>query len=168
MERSISPIVGRTISDTKRRLSVNAAFLKDIKDDNRELKCLIDKLDPLAEHAQTAANHWPEITALLGDFRDQLALHFSLEEAFGYFEEAIEVAPQMSITAEQLRGEHTGLFESIRELADKASEISPDQIEKVSTFLTRLKQFRHTLEQHEEAEVNLILESFGDDLGNGD
>lgn len=168
MDHSTSPIVSRALSETKRRLSVNAAFLKDIKDDNRELKGLVDQMTPLAEHPQIAANHWAEFTELLGQLRDQLALHFSLEEAFGYFEEAIEVAPQLSITAEQLRSEHTGLFESIRQIADKATEIAPDQLEKVSLLVSRFEQFRHNFEAHEEAEVKLILESFDDDLGTGD
>ena len=89
-------------TDTKTRgLTINAAFLKDIKDDNRDLKNLLDKILPLAQHPQTAANHWPELIGLFSDLCDQLALHFSLEEAYGYFEDAVGSAPQLSSSAEE-------------------------------------------------------------------
>ncbi|TWU58750.1 hypothetical protein Poly51_15300 [Rubripirellula tenax] len=168
MDHAPSPIANRALADTKRRLSVNAAFLKDIKDDNRELKNLVDRINPLSEHPQIAANHWPEFVALLADLRDQLALHFSLEEAFGYFEEAIEVVPQLSIDAEQLRGQHATLFESIRDLADRACDVTSDRTEKVASLLSSFQRFRHAFEIHEEAEVKLILQSLDDDIGNGD
>ena len=106
-----------------RRLTVNAAFLKDIKDDNRDLKILLDRLRPLAQHTQTACNHWVELIDLMGQLRDQLALHFSLEEAYGYFDEAIVTAPELSTTAECLRSEHSKLFARIRDLADSVLEV---------------------------------------------
>ena len=61
----------------KRRLAVNAAFLKDIKDDSQDLKMLLDQITPITRHQQTAVNHWPELIILMSDLRDQLALHFS-------------------------------------------------------------------------------------------
>lgn len=151
-----------------KRLSVNAAFLKDIKDDNRELKCLIDRLYPMLDHPQVASNHWAEVLTLLADLRDQLAVHFSLEEAFGYFEDAIETAPQFSLIAEQLRGDHAKLFEWSRELADRAFDVQAESIEKVGRFVEHFKRFRSAFEQHETAEIELILQAMDDDLGVGD
>ena len=40
-----------------RRLAVNAAFLKDIKDDSQDLKMLLNQVKPITRHQQTAANH---------------------------------------------------------------------------------------------------------------
>lgn len=151
-----------------RRLAVNAAFLKDIKDDNRELKLLLDRIKPLASHRQTATNHWIELIELVGKLRDQLALHFSLEEAYGYFEEAIVGAPQLSTTAEYLRSQHSKLFERIRDLADSALEVSPERAEHVTRFLDAFQAFRESLEHHEEAELKLILDALDDDIGVGD
>ncbi|QDT01893.1 hypothetical protein K227x_02620 [Rubripirellula lacrimiformis] len=168
MDQPQSSAAKTIAKDGTRRLSINAAFLRDIKDDNRELKALIDRIKPITELPQVAANHWIEIRSLLADLRDQLALHFSLEEAFGYFEEAIETAPQLSMTAVQLRGDHPRLFEEIRAIADKAQEIEADQIEKVTTFLSRLHRFQRSFETHEEAEIKLIVEAMDDDIGGGD
>lgn len=151
-----------------RRLSVNAAFLKDIKDDNRDLKILLDKIFPLAEYPQTASNHWQELIGLLADLCDQLALHFALEEAYGYFDDAIVTAPQLSHTAECLRGQHSPLFVKIRGLADKATEIRVDSGEQVSRFLAEFNRFREEFEKHEEDELKLILDALEDDIGVGD
>ncbi len=151
-----------------RSLAVNAAFLKDIKDDNHHLKVLLDKIRPLAAHNQTATNHWVELIQLVSELRDQLALHFSLEEAYGYFDDAITSAPQLSTTAEILRGQHPKLFERIRDLADSALEVSTESDEQVSKFLTALESFRQSFEEHEEAELRLILDALDDDIGVGD
>jgi hypothetical protein len=151
-----------------RRLTVNAAFLKDIKDDNRDLKELLDKIFPLAEHPQTAINHWQELVNLFADLRDQLALHFSLEEAYGYFDDAVMIAPRLSTTAECLRGQHSKLFEKIRGLADGASEVRIDSSEQVTRFLDEFNRFRVAFEKHEEDELKLILDALEDDIGVGD
>ena len=151
-----------------RRLAVNAAFLKDIKDDNRDLKLLLDKIFPLAEFPQTAGNHWRELVELLAELRDQLALHFSLEEAYGYFDDAIGSAPQLSLTAECLRGQHSKLFERIRNLADRAAEARVESSEQVTRLLADFNRFRAEFEKHEEDELKLILDSLDDDIGVGD
>ncbi len=95
---------------TTRRLAVNAAFLKEIKDDNLQLKVLLDQITSLTGHCQTSINHWPELIQLFDDLRDQLALHFALEEAYGYFDDAIGTEPQLSAIAEGLRTQHGDLI----------------------------------------------------------
>ena len=162
---------GGTATQSKtgtRRLAVNAAFLKDIKDDNQDLKKLLDQITPITRHQQTAANHWPELIILISGLRDQLALHFSLEEAYGYFDDAVIAVAELSATAEKLRSEHPALFASIRDLADQVSEVCSDRPEQVNQFIQRLDAFRRAFEIHEEGELKLILDSLDDDLGVGD
>ena len=153
---------------TTRRLAVNAAFLKEIKDDNLQLKLLLDQISSLTGHCQTAINHWPELIQLFDGLRDQIALHFALEEAYGYFDDAIGTEPQLSAMAECLRSEHGKLFESIRHIADRSREISGDKEEEVTRLLNRIATFRESLEKHEEAELDLILKALDDDIGVGD
>ena len=157
-----------TTDPQTRRLAVNAAFLKDIKDDNRDLKLLLDKIFPFANYPQTASNHWQELSELFAELRDQLAMHFALEEAYGYFDDALVSAPQLSVRAECLRGQHAKLFERIRCLADKAAEIHIDSSEQVARFLADFNRFRTEFEKHEEDELKLILDALDDDLGVGD
>jgi hemerythrin-like domain-containing protein len=151
-----------------RQLTVNAAFLKEIKEDNCHLKSLWDQISPLAVHVETAINHWPELITLLAELRDQLAIHFTLEEAYGYFDEAVDIAPQLSIQAETLRGDHRVLFQQICDLADQIAEVSIESEGQTEKFMAGLSRFKHSFEKHEEAELKLILESLDDDLGVGD
>lgn len=161
-----------------RRLTVNAAFLKDIKDDNRDLKILIDRMKVLTQPLQAAANHWPELIQLFADLRDQLALHFGLEEAYGYFDLAIDSDAELSICADTLRSQHAGLFEEVRHLAEAAAEactgdepiegVTPEVTTAQEKILRRFETFLHQFNNHEEAELKLILDALDDDIGVGD
>jgi len=170
------------ISAGKRRLTVNAAFLKDIKDDNRDLKILTDRLRAVTKPRPTAANHWAELIRLLADLRDQLAIHFGLEEAYGYFDMAMDADAQLSAAAETLRAEHAELFETCRHLADStAGVVTPevageDSVEGRDPELTtaqekvldRIERFLFQFHRHEESELKLILDALDEDLGGGD
>ena len=151
-----------------RQLTVNAAFLKEIKDDNQHLKTLWDQITPIAQRPETVENHWTELIDLFEELRDQLALHFSLEEAYGYFDEAVDIAPQLSTVAECLRSQHPKLFSQVRDLADYMTEVNPDQDASLSGVVQRFGDFRKQFESHEEAEVKLILQAMDDDIGVGD
>ncbi|MEM9644045.1 MAG: hemerythrin domain-containing protein [Planctomycetota bacterium] len=155
-------------SNPTRSLDVNAAFMKDIKDDNQHLKELLDKIAPLMQHPSVASNHWTEIISLVGELRDQLAFHFSLEEAYGYFDSALEAEPQRSAEAEFLRSAHPRLFARIRDLTDKASEMSNPDEPAIGEFLDEYAEFFRAFAEHEEAELKLILSTLDDDLGVGD
>lgn len=158
-----------------RRLTVNAAFLKEIKDDNRDLKILVDRLKVLTEPLEAAANHWPELIQLFGDLRDQLALHFGLEEAYGYFDLAIDSDAELSVCAETLRSQHAGLFEEARHLAEAAAVactgdapiegVTPEVTTAQEKILRRFDTFLHQFNDHEEAELKLILDALDDDIG---
>ncbi|OYP37082.1 hypothetical protein CGZ80_06405 [Rhodopirellula sp. MGV] len=150
------------------RLGVNAAFLQEIKEDNRHLKDLWDRLLPLLSHPETSLNHWGEIIAALAELRDQLAIHFSLEEAYGYFDDAVDVAPHLSVEAESLKGQHSGLFAQIRDLADQFAEVDLQRDGQVDKVLRKFQAFQAEFQSHEESELKLILNSFDDDIGVGD
>ena len=164
--------------DTSRRLTVNAAFLKDIKEDNRDLKILMDRICTLTQPLEAAANHWPELIRLFDDLRDQLALHFGLEEAYGYFDEAIGTDAELSIMANSLRSQHGVLFEEVRHLAEAAADactgdapiegMTPEVTTAQEKILRRFAAFLVQFNDHEEAELKLILDALEEDLGVGD
>lgn len=151
-----------------RNVTVNAAFLKEIKDDNLQLKALWDKIIPMVAHHEMVANHWPKLIELLSELRDQLALHFSLEEAYGYFDDAVDIAPRLSIASEALRAQHSTLFETCRNLAEEINEVDHDEPEHCERFMAKFHAFQSQFESHEEQELKLILQSLDDDLGVGD
>lgn len=157
------------VGDSKeRRITINAAFLKDIKDDNRLLKSLFDQIEPLTGRPEMAVNHWSELVCLFGKLCDQLAFHFSLEEAYGYFDSAVDAAPQLSTTAEILRSQHPKLFERVRQLSESAAGLKTTQEDQIENILASYREFSESFARHEEAELNLILDALDDDLGVGD
>jgi len=151
-------------------LSLNAAFLQEIKADNTALRGLLELLREIVSDPAALERHGETFTRGACDLRDQLALHFSLEEAFGYFEDAIAQAPRLSSQAAQLRSEHEGLFVEACELAELAEECRYERpTHRVPRRLAqRFRQFDRRFLAHEARENRLILEAFDDDIGVGD
>ena len=77
-----------------KHLTVNAPFFQEIKDDHQQLQKLIADLDELIENRLVLSDHPRQFLELIDQLVDQLALHFTLEEAYGYFEHALEEAPR--------------------------------------------------------------------------
>ena len=74
-------------------VSVNAAFFQEIKEVNQELWQTLAQVREVCQRPQAARIDCRGFAMLLGELRDQLALHFALEEAYGYFEDPAYVAP---------------------------------------------------------------------------
>jgi hypothetical protein len=66
----------------ERTLTINAAFLQEIKEDNRELRHLLDGCAALLARPDPAGIDPKRLAAMLSKLRDQLAMHFALEEAY--------------------------------------------------------------------------------------
>src|SRR5690606_18222336 len=104
-------------------VTINAAFLREIKEDNQRLKELLAELrQVLGEPGMPDLVSRHTLIEKLGDLRDQLATHFALEEAFGYFDEPLIAAPQLAERAEELRQEHAHLFVWFCGLVDEAED----------------------------------------------
>jgi hypothetical protein len=153
----------RTRTDIK--FTVNAAFFREIKEDHKQLHCLLERLRHLVAMPPALPNHWQEFVALLADLRDQLAFHFALEEAYGYFEDAIERAPRFHVTAGRLRNEHAELYLAAQLLADRAAALSAIDAEQM---IAPCVDFDTALKAHEAAELRLILDAIQQDVGVGD
>ncbi|HJN66658.1 MAG TPA: hemerythrin domain-containing protein [Pirellulales bacterium] len=151
-------------------LTVNAAFLQEIKEDNRDLRQL---LSSVADRCCRPTGPGPTARPLvdqLWKLRDQLALHFALEDAYGYFEDAILESPRLNGKAEKLHAEHDVFFLEICELVEAAEELlyceqhAPSHI----SISVRFLEFHTRFERHEREENQLILSAFNDDIGVGD
>ncbi len=153
-----------------RTVSINPAFLQEIKEDHHELRQLM--------HHAAAMLHRPawmriEYVQLFNQFeklRDQLAMHFALEEAYGYFEDSIREAPHLSRRAEQLRSEHVPLYSDLCRLTDSAEQLlHHETASKALASLARdFARFSARFHEHELRECDLILEALNEELGTGD
>jgi hypothetical protein len=150
-------------------VTVNAAFLQEIKQVNRELWDLLADLRHRCQRP-VAPGQCRLLLDMLADLRDQLALHFALEEAYGYFDDPLEAAPRLSHQAEQCRGEHKGLYLDFCELVDRAERMFYDeQHAALALWLgDEFLDFDQRLRDHEERENELIVEAYEADIGVGD
>lgn len=142
----------------------------EVKQDNAELRRLFTRLYSLAENPTVEAGQWRSFVELLVQLRDQLAMHFALEEANGYFDEAVTLAPQVVNDAERLRSEHADLYRDMCELTDRAERMIAHRSigHAMRDVAARFHAFAVRFEDHESREKSLVLATFDDDIGVGD
>ena len=97
-------------------------------------------------------------------------MQFSLEETFGYFEDAISVAPHLSERADQLRGQHGELFSAVCDLVECSEQLVYGQctVDDMRDLAVRCLEFHDRFCRHEYDENELIMQAFEEDIGVGD
>ena len=150
-------------------VTVNAAFLQEIKEVNQELWALLAELRHRCQRP-IAPGHCRALIDKLCQLRDQLALHFSLEEAYGYFDDPVDVAPQLSRDAERLRAEHKELYLDFCDLVERAERMFYDEQHAALALWIgpEFLEFDQRLRGHEQRENALIVEAYDGDIGVGD
>jgi hypothetical protein len=151
-------------------VGINAAFLQEIKDDHHELRQLMHHTMAMLERPSWMQTEHDRLVELLNKLRDQLAMHFSLEEAYGYFEDAISMAPHLCRQAEQLRAQHSQLYSDICRMAERAELMlyqEPDPTV-LAILAADYRDFSDRFQEHESRESQLIVEAFNNDIGTGD
>ena len=151
-------------------LAINAAFLQEIKEDNRQLRELIKKVASTCRRTSREGLQTRILADHLNALRDQLALHFTLEDAYGYFEDAIVDAPRLSGEAQRLHSQHDTLFREICDLVDLAEGLlyQERRVVQFASVAAHFFAFQARFERHERGENELILAAFDDDIGVGD
>lgn len=150
-------------------VTVNAAFLQEIKDVNQELWQRLEEMRHRCQRPIGPA-HCRHLAERLSELRDQLALHFALEEAYGYFDDPVEVAPRLCHAAENLRSEHRRLYMRLTSIVDRAETLQrTEQLATLALWLgPAFLDFDEALRDHESRENELIYEAYDTDLGAGD
>ena len=152
-----------------RAVTINAAFMQEIKEVNQELWQLLAELQQRCQRP-IAPHHCKPLIDDLCELRDQLALHFALEEAYGYFEDPVDVAPQLSKRAGKLRAEHKSLYADFCRLIDRAEQMFYDgqQAELTIWIGPHFLRAAGSLRSHEARETELLYEAYDSDIGVGD
>ena len=152
-----------------RTVTVNAAFLQEIKEVNTEFWHRLEELRHRCQRPIAPAN-CRHLVERLSQLRDQLALHFALEEAYGYFDDPVDVAPRLSYAAENLRSEHRSLYLDLTNIVERAERlIHSEQLATLALwFGPEFLEFDLALRDHESRENELIYEAFDTDIGTGD
>lgn len=151
-------------------VTVNIAFFQEIKEVNEELWVLVRKIRHASSRPIALSQSCRSYVNLLLELRDQLALHFALEEAYGYFDDPIEVAPQIARDAESLRAEHRRLYLRLCSLCENAERMLDEQDHALiaTTIPARFAAFDSALNRHEHRENELLMMAMDQDIGTGD
>lgn len=153
-----------------RTVTINAAFLQEIKEVNQELWRLLSDVRRLCRSPLSIYSSPRRFANLVEELRDQVALHFALEEAYGYFEDPVFVAPRLCRQAEMLRAEHRELYLLVVELGELSERLLEANYG-YSDVLAAVRQFQNfdvQLREHEALENELIQSEYEDDIGVGD
>lgn len=145
---------------------VNRAFLQDIKSENRALRQTLRGIgDELS-----AQNPRPrQLAEQLTSLRDLLAMHFSLEETFGYFDDPCQLSPQMSDEAKSLRSQHGPLYRQLCDLVAQAQQLHDGTSQhELPSVRTGFFGFYARLQEHERREGELVICSLYEEIGVGD
>lgn len=152
-----------------RTVAINAAFFAEVKEDDHELQRVLQDLERIRVGQFRTLAQFAELTCMLHRLRDQLAFHFSLEEAYGYFDDPLDVPAHLCAEAERLRTDHVALYEQIADLAECAEGALRERDRRAAAeVLKRTGDFQQRLELHESHERVLILDAYQLDLGVGD
>ena len=171
-----STTTSTTIEPLAATVAINAAFLQEIKEDNYELPRHLKRTHAVLRRATSRPVRPRRVVEMLTDLRDRLAMHFALEEAYGYFDDAVTAAPHLSNMAHHLRQQHTEFFSEICGLVETAERLLYREIKPTETgqrrtrtdLYLRFERFHNALREHEMRENEMILQAFDEDLGVGD
>jgi len=107
---------------------------------------------------------------LLLELRDQIALHFALEEAYGYFDDPVDVSPTTAYQAENLRSDHRRLYSHLSDLVDRAETMLEDghQAMLATSVPGQFILFDEALQNHEHRENELLMSMLEEEIGTGD
>ena len=153
-------------------LTLNVAFLQEIKEDNVEFRQLLDKVRDHFQNVETSQKKRPVETArLLGELRDELETYFALEEFYGYFQNAEVKNPSVCLRADQLRSDHEVLFLELNQIVDSTEQIVYHECSAELAFEDVAKSFDSFydhLQRHEHEEMELVMRLFNEEIGVGD
>lgn len=151
-------------------VTINPAFLQEIKEVNDELWSLLARIRHACSRPIALSGNCRHLVNLLLELRDQLALHFALEEAYGYFDDPVDVSPRTAYEAEKLRAEHRRLYSHLSDLVERAETMLEEgqQTMLATSIPGQFILFDEALQNHEHRENELLMSMLEEEIGTGD
>lgn len=145
-------------------LTVNPAFLQEIKDSNQELWDTLHAIRQLCDSDHPRAEVAKCLVRLLNELRDHLSLQFALEESYGYLQGTVLVDRRISENAELARSQHCRLFLQLADLCELAEELQYRGFTatEASQLVEQTEAYDRSLQEHERFENELIEIAFYD------
>lgn len=160
-----------TASGRLNQIGVNAAFLQDIKDDERHVLATLNSVKQQLNRRTLDPPDPSSTRANLRRLYAQVKRRFELESICGYMENVIHVAPRLCRQSEELLNEHTVLLDQLRsivEIAHQECQEEGDAPMNSNSLRAAFMSFHVQFLAHEERETDLIIDSLYFDIGGGD
>ena len=150
------------LASSAKTIAVNAAFLQEVKDSNLQLWDLFHRLRMLTKVQRPTGEMVHDFVALLGELRDCIALEFSLEETYGYVENAM-LGARVGSEANEAKLQHRELYLQIRDLCEcvEEAEYTGTIVRDLAAFFNAFDTFDTEFRAHEELEARLIHMGLG-------
>ena len=146
-------------------ISVNTAFLKEVKDEHVQLRDLFAMNRVRIQHAENP--HM--VLEWMQELLDQVETYFTMEEFFGYFEHASTQNQSVSRDANRLQKEHGTLFLQLMTLINRIEEaIYDDKVLSFEKISSEFIEFADEFEHHETQEMMLMMKLCNEEFGVGD
>jgi hemerythrin len=130
--------------------------LAELLAQHRDLRELLARIERVLAEQSTSID---EAAHLLGQLGDKLVKHFALEEAGGYFSEALTQAPQLVARANDLLAQHPKMTREVKQLTEtQASDAWWRETHQ------RFQALTAELLRHERSEDQLLQEAYGRDI----
>lgn len=156
-------------------VTINVAFLQEIKSDSGfrdQLTEVFQQLKTGVAHDEEQEKLSPRVAAeLLGELRDGLETYFALEEFYGYFQQASVQNPCVGQAASGLQAQHESLFLKLNQIVETTQQIVYNESGPELTLdhvAAELDSFCAEFNDHEQAEMDLMMRLCNEDLGVGD
>jgi hypothetical protein len=148
-------------------VTINAGFFEEIKEAHVDVCAKVEQIMLLARQSSWTESTCCQLTDELDHLVELIESYFSLEEAFGYFDDPVYVSACYSDRVNELRSEHGNLLLVLSHIRDHASRLlyNGRLSESADAILSRLRVFCDQLDQHEVRERELITEAFSSDIG---
>jgi hypothetical protein len=149
-------------------MTINVAFLEEIKTDF-DFRSTLNKVYQQVNQRPNASA--PDIARWLSQLRDQLETYFALEEFYGYLEQDEVTNIGVSKMVAKKTKEHESLFLQLSAVVDVAEQIVYHECSSDLTIIEVRSQFHRfceALADHEQDEMELIMQMFNEDIGVGD
>jgi hypothetical protein len=147
-------------------LVINPAFLQEIKDSHPDCWDAQYRLRRLCHSDDNSEDRLNQMVTLLSQFRDHLALEFTLEESYGYLpipdinRKTVELLGSGSI--EKAHDQHSSLYLQVSDLCEQACDLQYRGFEQAGfdSLVNTIESFDEQLIAHEKLESDLIDQSF--------
>lgn len=140
-------------------VTLNVAFLLEIKEENTELDRLLTETRAAASKIAAQGANWRQVMELLESLRDNVTMQFVLEEAYGYFENPAFYTPELGASAALLRDEHWILCSELKVVIAHVEERVHNEVLDMTPLqiAQELIAFCDDLLYHDTQEYALIL-----------